>query len=227
MIAAMARSTKQERSGCEGQRDGIQFDKASLFFLVVDDIQGVEDSLHARVGAPEGNEETDDEAEAQRPLPLAGDPLHLIADDLDSSSRENTRERIQMLLDRTRIREEAIHGDERGDGGENTQQRVIGHPGRDSQDFILADLLVSPPQNVFPAAGRDLLGTLGVPARTLFSFRDVGVNVLLVGKSRLVVGFAGAALRRSVVAGGEKPQDQEPGSSGTDGAHEGGRGIGG
>ena len=79
-----------------------------------------------------------------------------------------------MILDRSRVGEEARDRDERSDGGENTQQREKGDTGRDSQDIVLVELLVSPPQNVFPAAGRDLLGTLGVPARTLFSFATLG-----------------------------------------------------
>ena len=75
-----------------------------------------------------------------------------------------------MLLDRRRIREEAIDRDQGRDGRKKGEQRIEGHAGRDRHDPIVPELLVDTPQDVLPSARRDLRRRVGF-ASALFLAR--------------------------------------------------------
>ena len=66
----------------EGQRDQIELDEAALLILVVDDVERIEDRLHAGIGAPQRKAEADHERERQLAVAVAGDARDLIADQL-------------------------------------------------------------------------------------------------------------------------------------------------
>jgi hypothetical protein len=86
---------------------------------------------------------------------LAGNALHLLADDVDRATGHQPCERCQMIVDRPRIGEQAVERDERGDGREQGEQRVERHPGSHREDAVAADLLVDAPSDIHPSLGRN------------------------------------------------------------------------
>ena len=55
---------REDREEGKQKRDKVQLHKASLFLLVIDDVERVDDRLHSGVGAPERQGEAGDESEA-------------------------------------------------------------------------------------------------------------------------------------------------------------------
>ena len=62
---------------------GVELDEAALLVLVVDDVERVEDRLHAGIRAPQREAEAHDERERQLAVIVARDAHDLIADELD------------------------------------------------------------------------------------------------------------------------------------------------
>src|SRR3954471_5880488 len=82
---------------------------------------------------------------------LAGDPLHLLADDVEGAARQEVAEGVEVALDSARIGEEAIEGHERGDRGEDRQARIEGHARRDREHPVVAEAFVHAPEDVLPS----------------------------------------------------------------------------
>jgi hypothetical protein len=56
------------------QRDDIEPDQAPFFLFVIDDVERIEDGLHASIGAPQRNGETQQKAERELSIALCGYP---------------------------------------------------------------------------------------------------------------------------------------------------------
>ena len=56
---------REDREEGKQKRDKVQLHEASLFLLVIDDVERVDDRLHSGVGAPERQGEPGDESEAE------------------------------------------------------------------------------------------------------------------------------------------------------------------
>ena len=129
----------------ERQRLEVQLEEAALLLLVIDDVERVEDRLHAGIRAPQRQREADDEAEAERAVALGGDALDLLADDVHRPARQHAREGIEMVLDRRGIGEQAVDRDEGRDRREDREQSIEGHARRHGHDPVLPELLVDSP----------------------------------------------------------------------------------
>ena len=80
---------QNEENGAEGEGEGqqVQRDEAALLLLVIDDVEGIEDGLHAGIGAPQRQHQAEDEAEAESAAALRGDAVDLLADDVERRRR--------------------------------------------------------------------------------------------------------------------------------------------
>ena len=74
-------ASRRPGDGADGekQRHHIEPDDAALLLLVVDDVERVEDRLHAGIGAPQRDAEPEEEAEGQPAVALRGDARDLVA----------------------------------------------------------------------------------------------------------------------------------------------------
>ena len=132
-----------------------------------------------------------------------------------------------MLLDRRRIREEAIDRDQSRKRREEGEERIEGHTGRDRHDPIVLELLVDTPQDVLPAAGRNGSWRPCPPAASRL-LGLTGVGVLLLSNA----GFPGDAetfAGRSLAIGADQQLQERPshdhGSHGREGGAIGWLGI--
>src|SRR6185436_15379250 len=82
---------QNEENGSEGEGEGqqVQRDEAPLLLLVIDDVEGIEDGLHAGIGAPQRQPQAEDKAEAESAAALGGDADHLLADDVDAAAGQD------------------------------------------------------------------------------------------------------------------------------------------
>ena len=144
-----ARSPADGRDGADGeeQRDHVEPDEAALLVLVVDDVERVEDRLHAGIGAPQRNAEPEEKAEGEPAVALGRDARDLLAPGDRASRPGRCRTAIdKMLADRADIGEQRVGrnagGDRRkqGDQANRTRRRRrapadgrSGFPGRCGQ----------------------------------------------------------------------------------------------
>ena len=88
-------------------------------------------ALHSEIARPEKK------AKPSVPLPFEVIRLHLLADHVERASGQEARQRVQMLLDRAGVREQAVDRDQSRDRRKKGEQRVEGHAGRDRQDAVV------------------------------------------------------------------------------------------
>ena len=96
--APIASRTRDDRAEREGERDEVEPDEAALLVLVVDDVERVEDRLHAGVGAPQRDGKAEHEAEAERAVALGSDPGDLLLDDVERAARQRRRESSDEMV---------------------------------------------------------------------------------------------------------------------------------
>ena len=140
-----------------------------------------------------------------KPKPRVPPPLEamrddLLADDVERAAGQDARQGVEVILDRRRIGEEAVDGDEGGDRREDGEQGIIGHAGRHRHDPVLAELLIGAPQDVLPAASRDLSRRVGLSA-SAFLVCGVRRGVLLFRKARIGIAGLTCVLRLGAVRG--------------------------
>ena len=128
------------------------------------DVERVEDRLHAAVGAPQRDQDADHRGEPERAAALLREPLHLPTDDVDGPVRQDSAQVGEVRVDRARVRDRAVDGDQRGDGREQGEDGVEGHARRHEQQAVLVELPVEAQRDVLPALGRDLGRGIGLMA---------------------------------------------------------------
>ncbi len=131
-------------------------EEAALLVLVIGDVEGVEEGLHAVVGAPERQEEPHREAEAERIGPGPREAGQFLVEEVDHGGREEAAQILQVLLDRDRIGDEAVEGDESRERGEKRQHDEEGGAGRDGADTVVGNLVLDPVEDVLPPQDGDL-----------------------------------------------------------------------
>ena len=67
----------------------LSLHEGALLLLVVDDVERVDDRLHARIGAPQREHQAEDEAEPQGAAALGGDADDLLTDDVERAARQH------------------------------------------------------------------------------------------------------------------------------------------
>ena len=138
------------------QGDEIELHEASLFLLVEDDVERVDDRLHSGVGAPQGDGKPGYEAEAELGVAFRREPGDLFVEKLDRAGGENARSQRKMRVDRRCVGDQSVERDERRDGGEDRQQRKEDDAARDSEQPVVVEARIDPPENVLPAPPGDL-----------------------------------------------------------------------
>ena len=82
----------------EKQRHQVEPDEAALLVFVVDDVQRVEDRLHAGIGAPQCDAEPQEEAEGEPSVALGCDAGDLVAQDVEPAGRYDVAGTARCLL---------------------------------------------------------------------------------------------------------------------------------
>lgn len=141
---------------CKRERYQVKLDETALFLLIIHDVQRVHDRLHACIGAPECHAESKDESEAELRVAFRDEPSYLLLHNVDGSAGQKAGNKGEMLVDGGSFGKEAVQRDQRGDAGKQRKQTIEYHAGCYRQQTILADLLISAPQNIFPSCPRDL-----------------------------------------------------------------------
>jgi hypothetical protein len=148
----------------EAERDHVEPDEAALFVFVVNDIQRIEDRLHAGVRAPERETEADYEGEGQFSIAVRGDTNDLLTDQVVGAGRQQAGDKAEMRADRACLREQPVERHQRGDRRHDGEHGVKRHAGSNQQQPIRGNLLVRAPQDVLPSAPRDAQRRRGLPA---------------------------------------------------------------
>jgi hypothetical protein len=139
--------------------------KATLFRLVVDQIQRIEERFHSGIGAPQGHQQTDDESDTKRRLSLRCHAGDLVPYHLDGSAGHHSGDAVEMRRNGGGIGEQSVERNQRGDCRKYGQDRVKGHPGGDDDDAILTDVLPDAEEDILPAARRHFGRGRGRPRR--------------------------------------------------------------
>src|SRR5215470_2282605 len=87
----------------EQKRHDIESYKAARFIRIMDDVECIENRLHASVGAPQRKAETEEKSEGQLAVALCGDAGDFVADDVERTRGNNTNKKRKMIADRVRI----------------------------------------------------------------------------------------------------------------------------
>ena len=179
MSERIARKRKQKR-------DKVQLHKASLFLLVIDDVERVDDRLHSGVGAPERQGEAGDESEAELSIAFCRELRDLLVEQVDCAAGQDAGCEREMRVDRRSVGDETVQRDERRDGRKDREQRIEDNPGRDGEQTIVIGGRVNAPENVLPAGPGNLprSGRAASPPRLLrppllFNNRLIVLEVLL------------------------------------------------
>ena len=122
----------------------LEPNEAPLFFFFVDGIESIEQRFDATIGAPQGDDEPNNETDAECPAPLRGEQGQLIADHFDRSARQDARGGVELIGHAARIGEQAVDRHQCGDTGKQSQESVECDRRRIRQDAILGDPLVDP-----------------------------------------------------------------------------------
>src|SRR5262245_13723735 len=77
------KSGKADGADCEEERNEIEPDDAALLLLIVDDIECIKNRLHAGIGAPQRDAETQEKAEGESAVALGCDARNLVAQDVE------------------------------------------------------------------------------------------------------------------------------------------------
>ena len=136
--------------------DEIETDETALLLFLVGDVQRVDDRLHAGVGAPKREQETEGKAEAEPTVVDCRQAFDLLVQDVDRAPRQDSRERRNLLVDVRRVGEKAVHRHQRRQRGEEGEDSVEDDPSRDREQTVVVDLRVEPPEDVFPAPPWDV-----------------------------------------------------------------------
>ena len=100
-----ARSPRRRAgNGADGeeQRDHVEPDEAALLLFVVDDVERVEDRLHAGIGAPQRDAEPQEKAEGELAVALGRDARDLVAQQIERAGGDDIGGNRKMLADRRR-----------------------------------------------------------------------------------------------------------------------------
>ena len=110
------------------EREPGAVEEAAGFFFLVDGIERVEEGFDAGIGTPQRGEQADGEAEAECLGRCGGERVDLVVDDLHAAIGHNAVHGGELLADGGGVRDHAVERNQRGDGGEDGEQRVIGGP---------------------------------------------------------------------------------------------------
>jgi hypothetical protein len=96
MTTAASAIMREDRDKRKQEGEKVQFDEASFFLLVIDDIKRVNDRLHSGVGAPKGDRKSGYEAEAEPCIALRREPRDLFMDYVNCACGQNAGRQRQM-----------------------------------------------------------------------------------------------------------------------------------
>ena len=141
----------------EKQRDQVDPDEATLLLFIVDDVERVEDRLHAGIGAPQRDAQPQEKAEGEPSVALGRDAGDLVAQDVESTGGHDISGNREMLADGGDIGKERVGRDPGGNGRKEGDQRIERHAGRERQQAVVEDFAIGANEDVLPAAPGDLL----------------------------------------------------------------------
>src|SRR5262245_66690121 len=101
----------------EKQRHQVEPDEAALLVFVVDDVQRVEDCLHAGISAPQCDAKPEEEAEGEPSVALGCDAGDLVAQDVQPAGWYDVGGNREMLADGGDIGKQSVGRNPGGDGG--------------------------------------------------------------------------------------------------------------
>jgi hypothetical protein len=155
--------------------------EAALFLLVVDDVERVDDRLHAGVGAPQRDREPCNESKSEFGVAFSRQPRDLFMKDVDRAGGKNARSQRKMGVDRRSVGDQSIKRDERRNGGKDRQQGEKDNAARDGEQPIVIQARIDAPENILPPGPGDLPRNHGMssPARLLRA-AHLGGNRLVV-----------------------------------------------
>jgi hypothetical protein len=118
----------------EEQRDHIEPDEAALLFLVVDDVERVEDrfmpalALHSAMPSPRRK------PKVSLPSLLAANAGDLLAQEIERAGRDDVGGNRKMLADRRHVGEQRVGRNTRGDGRKQGHQGIERDAGGERQE---------------------------------------------------------------------------------------------
>ncbi len=157
-MAATAKSPAKITPSSEREGNQRELDEAAPFALAIGDVEGIDDRLHAGIGAPQGEREAEQEGEAERAATGRRDAFHLLLDRSHRIRWDDLGKKRHGFIDRSRIGEQAVDRDEGTDRREDREQAVKDDARRHREHSVLVDLLVGAPEDVPPADPRNLPG---------------------------------------------------------------------
>jgi hypothetical protein len=82
---------------------------------------------------------------------LRSDARDLSVHDLNAAAGQNALKLIDGGTDRAGVGEEPVKRDQRGDAGEDRENRIKGDAARERENVMLPDIVVDTDENVFPS----------------------------------------------------------------------------
>jgi hypothetical protein len=163
----MARTTTPTIAEREQECRGVEVQQAALLLLAIDHVEGIEEGRNPRVRAPQRDQKTYHEGDAERVTVLGDDQADLLSDEFQHAAGQNPGKKGQVRPVRTGIGKEPVERHDCGDCGEDRQQGKERDSARGGQDPVLRDRPEHAPEDVPPAARRDLRGgaRLASPAK--------------------------------------------------------------
>ena len=122
----------------EGDGDEVEADEAPLLVLLIGDVQGGEQRLGPRRGAPERDQEADDDPPAHTPAREARELVDPAGDHAVGGIRQVRAHRLQLALRRRRVGHERVDRDEDREGREEGQEPIERAAGGHHADIVTA-----------------------------------------------------------------------------------------
>ncbi len=133
-----------------------QLQEAALLGLAVGDVEPVQEGFHAAVGAPQRQGQGEHEGHAQGRAARLGNADHLGPDEHDRVVRDHRGKGLDLFHGVVEVGEQTVEGHERRQAWKQGQKGEEGHPASHREDVVLVELLERAPEDVAPAARRDL-----------------------------------------------------------------------
>src|SRR5262245_31407744 len=152
----------------EEERNQIEPNDAALFFFVVDDVERVEDRLHAGIGAPQRDGKSKQEAEREPAVALGRDAGDLGTHDVERIGGDDVGGDLEVIADGGRVGKQGIGRHSGGDTGKQGDQRIERDPGGKREQPVLLDLPIGADKNILPAGPWNLQRPACPPAAAVF-----------------------------------------------------------
>ena len=182
----------------EKQRDQVEPDEAALLLFIVDDVERVEDRLHAGIGAPQRDAEPQEKAEGEPAVAFGRDAGDFVAQHVESTGGHDIGGNREMLADGGDIGKQRVGRDPGGNGRKQGDQRIERHAGRERQQAVVEDFAIGANEDVLPAAPGDLLRHVRLTSAAGFDGASIAARSVAPAPAwRAAAAAAGAGYVRS------------------------------